>query len=75
MIKQTGYVIEDDKKTEEREIRASLVADNKEEVIANGASCRGILGLMYNDKLTLGSTCLCATGDFGILDSEGNWHF
>lgn len=59
----------------ERRVIVSLVADTKEEVIAHGTSGAGVERLQPNDVMQFGSTCLCATGDFGILNSEGVWQF
>lgn len=59
----------------QRKIIASLVADTKAEVIAIGANGSTVNGLQTGDTMLLGSTCLCANGDFGILNSSGVWTF
>lgn len=58
-----------------RNVKASLIADTKDEVIAIGNDAATVAGLTDGDKLTLGSTCFCANADFGILNSEGVWTF
>lgn len=74
MIKITGYSVEKDI-AGAREVRASLVADTKDEVVEIGSDGSTVVGLMNGDKLTLGSTCLCANCDFGVLNSSGTWTF
>lgn len=75
MIKLSGSpVVEKDTKGA-REVRVSLVADTKAEVIAIGANGSNVSGLQSGDKMTLGSTCLCANCDFGVLNSSGVWTF
>lgn len=58
-----------------RLVKASLVADTKEEVIAIGTDATTIQNLRETDTLDFGSTCLCTDGSFGILDSNGEWKF
>lgn len=58
-----------------RYVLATLVADNKDEVIAHGTSGQGVIGLQPNDIMTFGSTCLTADGKFGMLDSSDVWQF
>lgn len=75
MIKCTDYVLEGFTLSGKTEVRASLVADNKAEVLANGVDASNISGISDDSVLTLGSTCMTADGDYGILDSSSAWHF
>lgn len=68
-------IITESTENEIQYIQASLVADTAFEVESMGAIGDNVVGLAPNTRLTLGSTCLCATGDFGMLDSSGVWHF
>ena len=74
MIKATDsdYEIDDGRN---RYVLATLVADNKDEVIAHGTSGQGVIGLQPNDIMTFGSTCLTTDGKFGMLDSSDAWQF
>lgn len=76
MIKLTGISVEGiDKITGAKIAKVSLSSDTKDEVVAIGDDGSTVDGLSAGDKMTLGSTCLCATGDFGILNSSGVWTF
>ena len=74
MIKVTSITGEGYNEDGTRNVKASLVADTVEEV-AEATTGANIDGLTENDVLTLGSTCLVATGEFGILSSTGIWNF
>ena len=74
MIKATDSDYEKDD-GRNRYVLATLVADNKDEVIAHGTSGQGVIGLQPNDIMTFGSTCLTADGKFGMLDSADEWQF
>ena len=74
MIKATASDYERDD-GRNRYVLATLVADNKDEVIAHGTSGQGVIGLQPNDIMTFGSTCLTADGKFGMLDSSDVWQF
>lgn len=74
MIKALDSEYERDDGTN-RYVVASLVADNKDEVIAHGTSGQGVEGLQPNDVMTFGSTCLTADGKFGMLNSTDAWQF
>ena len=74
MIKATDSQFEKNENGQ-RQVLATLVADNKDEVIAHGTSGQGVIGLQSNDIMTFGSTCLTADGKFGMLDSSDVWQF
>lgn len=74
MIKLNGISVEE-VSADKRKVKVSLVADTKDEVIAIGKDGSTVVGLKDGDEMTLGSTCLCATGDFGLINSNGNWTF
>ena len=74
MIKALDSEYERDDGTN-RYVVASLVADNKDEVIAHGTSGQGVVNLQANDVMTFGSTCLTADGKFGMLNSSDAWQF
>lgn len=74
MIKATASDYERDD-GRNRYVLATLVADNKDEVIAHGTSGQGVIGLQPNDIMTFGSTCLTADGKFGMLNSTDEWKF
>ena len=74
MIKATSSDYEKDD-GRNRYVLATLVADNKDEVIAHGTSGQGVIGLQPNDIMTFGSTCLTADGKFGMLNSTDKWQF
>ena len=74
MIKATASDYERDD-GRNRYVLATLVSDNKDEVIAHGSSGQGVIGLQPNDIMTFGSTCLTADGKFGMLDSSDVWQF
>lgn len=74
MIKATASDYEKDD-GRNRYVLATLVADNKDEVIAHGTTGQGVIGLQPNDIMTFGSTCLTADGKFGMLDSSDVWQF
>lgn len=74
MIKVTSITGEGYTEEGYRLVKASLVSDTAEEV-ADVTTGDDIDGLTENDHLTLGSTCLVANGDFGILNSSGVWTF
>lgn len=59
----------------DKKCTADLVADTKDEVIAMGSTTKGVEFLADGYTLLLGSTCMTAQGDFGILGSDGNWNF
>lgn len=58
-----------------RYVKASLIADNSAEVVANGTSCADIVGLSSADELAFGSDCLTTDKEFGMLNSAGVWKF
>lgn len=58
-----------------RFVVATLVADNKDEVIAHGTSGNGVVNMQKCEIMTFGSTCLCVDGKWGMLDSVGEWKF
>lgn len=58
-----------------RNVKATLIADTKDEVEAIGNDGSTVDGLRDGDILEFGSTCLCVDGSFGILGSDGNWTF
>lgn len=72
MIKVTNVVIE---KYHPKQVKVSLIADTKAEVIAIKNDGSSVVGLQAGDIMTFGSTCLCVNGDFGILKSDGTWQF
>ena len=74
MIKATASDYEKDD-GRNRYVLATLVSDNKDEVIAHGTSGQGVIGLQPNDIMTFGSTCLTADGKFGMLNSTDEWKF
>lgn len=74
MIKATASDYERDD-GRNRYVLATLVSDNKDEVIAHGTSGQGVIGLQPNDIMTFGSTCLTADGKFGMLNSTDEWKF
>ena len=74
MIKATDSQFEKNENGQ-RQVLATLVSDNKDEVIAHGTSGQGVIGLQSNDIMTFGSTCLTADGKFGMLDSSDVWQF
>lgn len=74
MIKCKEYVV-DGYKNGKTVVRASLVADTSSEVVAIGANASTVEGLSENYVMSFGSTCLTVNGDFGQLDSSGNWVF
>ena len=74
MIKCKDYVV-DGYKNGKTAVRASLVADNSAEVVAIGTNANTVEGLTDNNIMSFGSTCLTVNGDFGQLDSSGNWVF
>ena len=74
MVKLLDLAIESIKDSK-RNVRANLVADTKDEVIACGTSGANIVGLTADDTMVLGSMAICADGGFGILSSNGQWNF
>lgn len=75
MIKVTSFKIEKRNEDGTREVVASLLADSANDANAIKDDGSKVSGLKDGDKLVLGSTCLCATGDFGMIDSTGKWNF
>lgn len=75
MIKINGSISVEEETDISRKVKVPLIADTKDEVIAIGSDGSTVLGLKDGDVLQLGSTCLCATGDFGIINSSGSWTF
>ena len=59
---------------EKKLVRASLVADTKEEV-QNITEDTKISGIADNEIMTLGSSCMTVNGDYGMLGSDGHWTF
>lgn len=74
MIKATDSKYERDDDVN-RYVLATLVADTPAEVVEHGTSGRGVVGLQPNDVMTFGSTCLCVSGEFGMLNSNDEWVF
>jgi hypothetical protein len=58
-----------------RLVVVDLVADTKDEVITCGTSGAKVVGLTADDTMVLGSMALCADGNFGMIDSAGEWKF
>lgn len=53
------------------QVEAGLISDTKEEV-GEGMS---VSGLPSNSELILGSYVITVTGNLGIIDSDGTWHW
>lgn len=76
MIKvDPSTIVIEEYKDDGRYVRCSLMSDNKDEVDAIGNDGSKVKGLQKNDKLTLGTSCMTSTMDYGILDSEGSWNW
>ena len=58
-----------------RYVKAGLIADTKSEVVACGSTGANIEGLNPTDNLVLGSTAMCADGNYGMINSNGNWNW
>lgn len=58
-----------------RNVLVSLFADTKAEVIACSSSGANVMGLNADDIIVLGSSAMCADGNFGLIDSNGNWNW
>lgn len=72
MIKASSITVEKEENNV-RYVEVSLKADTGAEVKANGTDVTNIANLKPTDVLTMGSTCLCADGDFLMLNSSGVW--
>lgn len=72
MIKASGITVEKEKDGK-RYVKCSLNADTGAEIKANGTDVTNIVGLRPTDEMTAFSTCLCADGDFVMLNSSGVW--
>jgi len=77
MIKCEGKTIEQHKNESQPYdvCEVSLKADTQAEVISMGAIASGVEFLEDGTHLSMGSTCLCANCDFGVLKSDGSWEF
>ncbi len=77
MIKCSSYTVEKRPNSQDETtiVEASLKADTSAEVSTMGATCDGVVGLEDGTVLSMGSTCLTADGNFGMLDSQGAWQF
>lgn len=75
MIKLDKLIDIEGHRNGKRLVQVSLIADTKEEVIANGIDCVNIVGLNATDEIVFGSDCLTVNKEFGMLDSLGNWKF
>lgn len=58
-----------------RNVVVSLAADSSSEVDACGCVGTNIIGLTDKDDIVLGSTALCADGNFGMINSNGTWNW
>lgn len=75
MIKCKGFDVEKYRDDNTKLVLASLAADDKSEVESMGNICSNVIGLNDGDEISFASTCLCTSGDFGMLDSSGSWKF
>lgn len=75
MIKLDSMEIEKYLDNGGRVVKAKLIADTSLEVEANGKYGAGVEELNDNDEMSLGSTCITADAEIGILNSAGNWNF
>lgn len=74
MVKVKGITVESIENGV-RMVEVSLKADTKAEVDACGNSGAGVIGLMDSDVIVLGSTAMCADGNFGMITSTGTWNW
>jgi hypothetical protein len=74
MVKVSGLIVESIENGK-RNVVVSLVADTKDEVNACGASGENVKGLNADDVIVLGSSALCADGNFGLISSNGQWNW
>ena len=74
MIKAYNILIEKTRQ-DGRDISASLKADTAAEVTSIGNDASTVVNCLAGDKFVLGTTCLTATGDFGLINSDGIWTF
>lgn len=58
-----------------RHVKAGLLADTKAEVVACGSSGANVRGLNPTDIMVLGSTAMCADGNYGMITSSGIWNW
>lgn len=74
MVKVTAITVESFEDSK-RNVIVQLAADTKEEVEACGASGANIIGLNAEDNIVLGSLAMCADGNFGMINSSGQWNW
>lgn len=76
MIKSIDFTIDKyDEKGKAEVVTASLVADNKSEVINMGNISKNIEGIEDGVHLSFGSDCFTVDKELGLLNSENNWIF
>lgn len=68
-------IVVEEYKDGNRYVRCDLISDNSEEVDAIGNDGSKVKGLQKNDKLTLGTSCMTSTMDYGLLNSDGEWNW